>query len=434
MSQHLTTRACRYKCESTATWRVRPARSPFVHGASVRPLLLIAHRWAGLCTAGFLCLAGLTGAVIAWDHELDAALNPAFHHTPGSVAAGWHDALVMADRLEAQSPGLHVTYLPLSTEAGSALTVFAVDSVPAPDASDAAPHQIALDPRSGQIQARRRWGVFSLAREHIMPTLYRFHYSLHLPGQVGVLLLGVLAVVWSIDSVIALALSFPSTAQWRKSFAFRLRAGGLRALFDLHRSSGVITWGLVLTISVTGVSMNLGRELVRPLLGAVAELTPTAAERLAGRTAPRSASRLTRAEALTRAQAEAARLGITALPGGIFEDALSGYFGVGFFAAGHEHADGALGNPWLYVDAVSGEVVARDLPERGTSADYVWRAQFPLHSGRLGGVAGRALVSVLGLVIAGLSTTGVLLWLKRRAAHGRARRQKRVAAPLEAGA
>jgi uncharacterized iron-regulated membrane protein len=42
----------------------------------VRGIFVIAHRWVGLFIAVFLFVAGLTGAVISWDHELDGWLNP----------------------------------------------------------------------------------------------------------------------------------------------------------------------------------------------------------------------------------------------------------------------------------------------------------------------------------------------------------------------
>ena len=42
----------------------------------MRKALVVVHRWAGLTIALFLFVAGLTGAVISWDHELDEWLNP----------------------------------------------------------------------------------------------------------------------------------------------------------------------------------------------------------------------------------------------------------------------------------------------------------------------------------------------------------------------
>jgi hypothetical protein len=47
----------------------------------MRVLFVVVHRWAGLFIAAFLCVAGLTGAVISWDHELDEWLNPHLFET-----------------------------------------------------------------------------------------------------------------------------------------------------------------------------------------------------------------------------------------------------------------------------------------------------------------------------------------------------------------
>jgi uncharacterized iron-regulated membrane protein len=52
----------------------------------MRSWLVRLHRWFGLAIALFLFVAGLTGAVIAWDHELDAALNPVFFVAKSSSA------------------------------------------------------------------------------------------------------------------------------------------------------------------------------------------------------------------------------------------------------------------------------------------------------------------------------------------------------------
>ena len=53
---------------------------------AVRPWLVLAHRWLGLMLAGVLVIAGLTGAILAFDDELDAWLNPAlFRATAGAA-------------------------------------------------------------------------------------------------------------------------------------------------------------------------------------------------------------------------------------------------------------------------------------------------------------------------------------------------------------
>ncbi|MCY1447848.1 PepSY-associated TM region [compost metagenome] len=87
---------------------------------------------------------------------------------------------------------------------------------------------MALDPVSGAVQGSRQWGEISLSRENLLPFLYKLHYSLHIPDgfglELGVLLFGVVAIVWCFDCLVALWLSFPSRRAWRKSLAFRWRA------------------------------------------------------------------------------------------------------------------------------------------------------------------------------------------------------------------
>ena len=43
----------------------------------MRSILLYLHRYLGLAMALFLALAGLTGSILAFHHELDEWLNPA---------------------------------------------------------------------------------------------------------------------------------------------------------------------------------------------------------------------------------------------------------------------------------------------------------------------------------------------------------------------
>ena len=50
----------------------------------MRSLLVYFHRYVGLATALFLALAGITGSILAFHHELDEWLNPGFYNTQGS--------------------------------------------------------------------------------------------------------------------------------------------------------------------------------------------------------------------------------------------------------------------------------------------------------------------------------------------------------------
>ncbi len=281
-----------------------------------------------------------------------------------------------------------------------------------------------MDPATGTVQGRREWGETSLSRENLLPFLYRLHYSLHGPvsGEVdfGALFMGIVAIVWVLDSFVGLWLAFPKPSAWRASLAFRVREGGYRLLFDVHRSGGVWTFGLLLVLAATAVSMNLGTQVVRPLVSWFSPLTQSPFDDPAPKQAVEP--RLSRGEALEKARKAARQRGIGGLPGAIFCSPEFGLYGVGFFEPGNDHGDGGLGNPWLNVSAVDGRLLSAQVPGQGTAGDVFMQAQFPLHSGRILGTWGRVLVSFMGLVVAALSATGVVIWARKLRARRRATR------------
>lgn len=246
----------------------------------MRQQLVRLHRWFGIGMASFLFLSGLTGAVIAWNRELDAALNPEFYYARSTAPA--LSALDLANRIEAADPRLRITYLPLGIEPGHTLQV-RVEGRVNPATHEPYPlgfDQLAIDPGTGAVQARRDWGALSVSRLNLLPFIYQLHYTLYLPTTgsgvaIGVWLLGIVAIVWLFDSVIALVLAFPSMKTWRKSFAFRVRRGGYALAFDLHRSGGVWVWGMLGVVAVTSISMNLEAPVMRPVVSLFSRLAPT---------------------------------------------------------------------------------------------------------------------------------------------------------------
>lgn len=406
--------------------RAAPQRAGHYHLPlvdQVRLWLVRLHRAAGLGLALFLFISGLTGAVISWDHEIDEWLNPQLFEAPSDGGLPALAPLELARRLEQADPRLRVAFLPLSVEPGHNL---GVSVLPRIEAATGRPfalgfNQVTLNPVNGAIQGRRQWGAISLSREHFMPFLYKLHYSLHIPDawgiELGVWFMGLVAVVWVVDCISALYIAFPNRRSWRKSFAFRLRQGGHKRVFDLHRSGGVWLWALLLVMALTSVSMNLGRELVRPVVALFSDLTPDIfATRVAVAPARFQEPGVAREQALDLARKLAEKRAWTAPAGAIFYSASYRLYGVNFFYPGEDHDTLGLGHPWLYFDAQYGEYIGDRLPAEGTWGDIYMRAQLPLHTGRIAGLPGRVLVSLLGLAVAGLSLTGLLIWLRRRSA------------------
>lgn len=394
----------------------------------MRPLLVRLHRWFGLAMAAFLFLAGLTGAVIAWDHELDAALNPTYFRA--ATAGTPLPAVTLAERLEAADPRVQVTYMPLSVEPGGTLVVRVQPRIDPATRKPYAPdyNEVALDPVTGAVQGRRMWGAPSLARLNLIPFIYQLHYTLFLPARAGIDLgvwtMGVVGIVWLLDGFIAIVLAFPSLKSWRKSFAFRVKRGGYVLTFDLHRSGGVWLWGLLTVVALTSISMNLGTPVVRPVVSLFSTLTPDPFRNAVPgpRLTPQEATAAR--ERIVAAAPEAGRHAkLDAPPGALFFVPASGIYGVSYFAAGDSHGGAGLGNPWLVMDARSGKLLGAQIPGEGTAGDIFMQAQFPLHSGRIAGLAGRIAISFTGLVVAILSATGFLIWLKKARARRKPAKQ-----------
>jgi len=72
-------------------------------------------------------------------------------------------------------------------------------------------------------------------------------------------------------------------------------------------------------------------------------------------------------------------------------------------------------------------VLSQNVPWKGTAADVFVQLQFPLHSGRILGMPGRIMKSLMGLMVAMLSVTGIVIWERKR-------RSRRLQASREAAA
>ncbi|XAH21847.1 PepSY-associated TM helix domain-containing protein [Xylophilus sp. GW821-FHT01B05] len=394
----------------------------------MRKTFLLLHRWAGLFMAVFLAIAGLTGAAIAWEHELDRWLNPQLF-TPQSQGLPALPAAEIARRLEAANPRLQVSLLPLAAPPGETL-LLGVE--PRLDPATGRAHalgfdQMMVDPATAQVQGTRTWGTPSLAPENLVPFLYRLHHTLCLPHLAGVdwavWFMGLVAMVWTLDCLIALWLSFPRWRNWRKSLAFRFSRGGQVLNFDLHRSGGVWTWAALLVLAVTSVAMNLYDEVMEPVVSVFSPTSPSPFDQRPRRAPAERRPPAVSVDAVTSlAHAEGLRRGFADPPGMLSHRAAFGLYAVDFYVPGS--ARPGLGPPRLYFDSATGALVGDRVPGQGSAGDYFMRLQFPLHSGRIAGVPGRILVTLLGLAVAALSTTGVLLWaMRRRAAAAAAPRR-----------
>jgi len=305
-------------------------------------------------------------------------------------------------------------------------------------------NEVFVDPVSGEELGRRYWGApWPVTRENFVSFLYVLHYSLHIPAFWGIdlwglWLLGGVAILWTLDCFVGFYLTLPQKRRgardaetadeertgkswlqrWAAAWKVRWGSGSTKLNFDIHRAFSLWTWALLFVIAFTGFSMNLYNEVFYPLMSKVSEVTPGPFElREPHALDSPEPPQIAYPALLAAAQREAQRRGWSEPAGGIYYAPDYGIHSVYFHEAGNEHGTGGAGTRTLYYDNKGGELLGEYLPWTGTAADLFVQAQFPLHSGRILGIPGRILISLMGLVVATLSVTGLVIWWRKSKAR-----------------
>jgi uncharacterized iron-regulated membrane protein len=402
----------------------------------MRAVWTVVHRWLGLVLAGFLIMAGLTGAVLSWDHEIDEWLNADMLETP--ARGPLKTPLELADAVLASAPGAEISYMTLGLVEGEA-AMFMVRPLPAAAGGQAVAldyDSVFVDPVSGQITGQRNSRSFALSQRNLMPWLRHLHESLLAPrfwgtDRWGYWFMGSIALLWVADSFVALLLTFPlrlkkrapglSAAlgswwrRWMPSWRLRRGAGAYKLNFDLHRAGGLWIWAIIVVVAFTSFSLNLYREVFYPVMSRISTTTPGPYETL--KPAPQAVPQLSFAQAIAIAEAEARRLDFAQPAGGIWWGGDFPFYNISFFDPHDETGAMGMGLSNIYVSSENGEVLGTYRPWHGTAADVFVQLQLPLHSGRILGTTGRVLMSVVGVMVAMLSVTGIVIWWRKRRAR-----------------
>lgn len=390
----------------------------------MRALLVLFHRYIGLATALFLMMAGITGSLLAFNHELDEWLNPGCYAATAKGRALPPGELV--DTLQGQHPKLQVWYMEYPQESGHTAMLAAVArNDPATGKPFDEPNQVFyLDPVSGEELGRRAWGACCFQRENLIPFILEFHYNLTLPGNWGLWLMGLVAIAWVFDCFIALWLTLPRGKPFWKKWptAWKIKGGhAYRLNFDLHRAGGLWLWLLLLPIAVSSVAMNLPSQVFKPAVSLFSPVEASVYEARGRLPAEQlGVTQLSYQQAYERALEEGKRLGLTAAIGELYYSFEYNFYGAGF----GQHDTEAHGKSWLFFHGTDGRLLGKEIAGQGTLGERFYRLQLPIHGGRIIGLTGQVLIALLGVVIAMLSATGIYIWWRKLLARrsGKARK------------
>lgn len=393
----------------------------------MRGAFIWVHRYVGLLMSVFLIIAGLTGSLLVFYHELDAALNPQlFHAEPPAPNAVRLDPFQLRQRLEQQVPEVRVHYVPLEEKSGEAVAFYVVAASGQGEAAQLENDEYFVHPYSGEILGKRKWGDLSQGTKNLMPFVYRLHYSLAL-GTVGSYLMGIIALLWTIDCFVGAYLTFPVSSQatqtgWFSRWApsWLVRGGSLfKWMFTWHRASGLWIWVMLFVFAWSAVGLNL-REVYHPVMKATVGMKERVYKTLPELDSARVEPKLDWYHAYRIGQelmqTQASQQGVKLL-----EERRLGYYpSKGVFryqVRSSLDVSQLYPNTAVWFDGNSGAFVAFEPPTGQKLGNTLTTWLYTLHFAAVWGLPFRLFVCLCGILIAVLSLSGVYIWWKKRRAR-----------------
>ena len=389
-----------------------------------RRFWLLVHRCNGLLLAGFLTVVGLTGGLLAWRLPLEHLFAPALFHLSQSIPNAQRvDPLRIREQLAVEFPQARVDMVDLTPAKDEPLEFQATLG---PQAPPGTPDDIFVDPYTGVVLGSRHYGDLHEGAKNVVPFVYDIHQNLAL-GDAGELCLGVAALLWTFDCFVGLYLSFPAShgsvepswltraLHWPRrmipSWCIRWAAGGFRRLYDLHRAPGVWLWPMLLLFAWTGVAFNLPVVYGRVLRTAGAAQPATLPVCVAGepRIQPDWHLALTTARSIMTNELLAHHATLDHERFLSYEPTRCAFT---YRVRSSLDVD-ALGNTQIVWPADSpSNVVFSSTTATRADTFTIWLES--IHEAQVGGLAVRLTVAATGLIVAMLSLTGVLIFLRKR--------------------
>lgn len=342
------------------------------------------HLYFGL-TAGLLLLPiGLSGSILVFRHEIDAALYPDLLHVEPAGRRVSVDTVVALVREAYPEPGIARLELPRSAD--EPFEAILRDG-----------RAVYVDPYRATVLGSHRAGE--------TPTgwLFELHVAL-LAGERGKTVVGLVGLAWLLLGLTGVWLWWRGRANLRSGLVIRWRARPKLFNFDLHRVSGFYMLVPMLLLAFTGAGLiffDLFSSAAHSLTGTPDPPPPPRASAARGLSVPLD-SVVARAQRVLPA-ARPARIDFPATPEAVCRVRLR--------MPGEMHP---IGMSMVFVDPYNGRVLHAENALEVPAARKLGYLYYPLHIGSFGGTFVQVLYVVFGLVPCLLAVTGALFWWGRR--------------------
>jgi len=397
----------------------------------LRAICVWLHRWAGLAMAGFLIVVGLSGSLLVFRAELEewthAGILPRTQGVP-------QDPATLLERAEILAPEGDIRGIRMEGNQGATLVIIQARRDPHTGRSQPLGYNhLYLDPHTGEELGREQFGELTGKIGSVMPFIYRFHFNLAL-GEVGGWILGIVALIWTLDCFISCYLTIPAPRReqatpiamavrktwwqrWQPAWKVRWKKGAYKLNFDLHRAGGLWLWAILFVFAWSSVGFNLNEQVYKPVMQFFFDmpqntLPPGPQQNKSPIMTWRQAQE--RGEMLMAEQGRQYGFHVEK-PMGLRLDRNNSTYTWGVRST--LDIQDKRGSTFVYFDARSGALKGVELPTRQNTGSTITTWLRQLHIANVFGLPYRIFVCLLGLAIVMLSVTGVYIWWKKRRAR-----------------
>ena len=387
--------------------------------------MVVLHRWTGLLIAVFLIIVGLTGSMLAFRGPIDGLVNPGMHV---SAAPGQKPLplAALAEKAEHLNPHLRAGFFAVEHDQVVFHMAMRTDRATGKAYPQEMDMHITLNPYTGEKltcgpASDPNRGCFDL-----MGFIYDLHTSLTTRTQWGWSFVGAVALIWTIDCLVAFCVTLPRGTgpfwkRWQQAWRVKWRASATRINFDLHRATGLWLWPLLFIFGWSSVMLGL-RQVYEPVMKATFDYVSDD-EGMARMMVPKPIEnpKLTWHDTQMigeRAMAESAEEHHYSIERPYGMAYIPEY---GAYTYGVRSSMDLRGHGWdttVLIDGNSGAVREIDLPRGQHIGNTISTLLWGIHYGDLRDwLPFRIMICLFGVLLATLSYTGIAIWWRKRKAR-----------------